>query len=136
MSRNRLSCGPFTRGTEVTLLQTLQEIGLRMADGLDQITCRPDATGGLRLEAQGEGVRGYLLAEDGEEAELQDIKRLVLMCALPHREVTFAGSSLIAKETLLVISSRASHDGRTVKWSSSRTLLRPSDVRTLKHSVG
>ena len=59
MSRNRLSCGPFTRGTEVTLLQTLQEIGLRMADGIEQITCRPDATGGLRLEAQGEGVRGY-----------------------------------------------------------------------------
>lgn len=88
------------------------------------------------MEAHGNGVRGYLLAEDGEEAELQDVKRLVLMCCLPGREVTFSGSALVAKETLLVLTSRASHDGNVVKFVSTRTVLGPSGrVRTLRDRV-
>ncbi|WP_374434137.1 hypothetical protein [Tabrizicola sp.] len=136
MSRNRLFCGPFTSGTQATLMQELERIGLRPSDGDAAIQCRADPSGGLRLEAQGAGVRGYLLAEDGEEAELQDIKRLILTCCPAQREITFVGSALIAEETLLVTSSRATHDGRTVTWSSLRSVMRPSDVRTLRDEVG
>jgi hypothetical protein len=136
MTENRLSCGPFMTGSEARLFHALAEIGLRLADGHALVRCLAEPSGGLRLEARGEGVRGYLLADDGEEAELQDIKRLVLMCCRPRLEVSFSGSALIAKETVMVISSRASHDGRTVKWASTRTLLGAASVRTLRHSVG
>lgn len=136
MSENRLSCGPFTLGSETRLLQVLEEIGLRLADGHAQVRCLAEPSGGIRLDARGEGVRGYLIAEDGEEAELQDIKRLILTCCLPRHEVSFSGSALVARETVMVISSRASHDGRTVKCDSTRTLLGASSVRTLRHSVG
>lgn len=134
---NRFSCGPFTLTTEANLWRALDELGLRLADGEGRISCLPEPTGGLRLEATGEGVRGYLLAEDGEEAELQDVKRLVLACTAPGREVAFTGSALVAKETVLVVSSRASHDGRSVKWSSTRTVLdQTGHVRTLRDSIG
>lgn len=137
MSENRLSCGPFTRGSEADLLQVMAEIGLRLSDDDARIRCAEEPSGGFRMEARGEGVRGYLLAEDGEEAELQDVKRLVLTCCLPGREVAFSGSALVAKETILLVSSRASHDGRSVKWTSTRTVLGPSaKVHTLRDSIG
>ena len=126
MSENRFSCGPLTLGTEPAILRALDVLGLRVSDDGSQPRCLPDLSGGLRLEARGNGVRGYLLAEDGEEAELQDVKRLVLMCCLPGREVTFSGSALVAKETLLVLTSRASHDGRVVKVVATRTVLGPA----------
>ena len=126
MSENRFSCGPLTLGTEPAILRALDVLGLRLSDDGSQPRCLPDLSGGLRLEARGNGVRGYLLAEDGEEAELQDVKRLVLMCCLPGREVTFSGSALVAKETLLVLTSRASHDGRVVKVVATRTVLGPA----------
>lgn len=111
-------------------------LGLRLSENGTQPRFLPEPSGGLRLEARGKGVRGYLLAEDGEEAELQDLKRLILMCCMPGREVTFSGSALIATETLLVLSIRASHDGRIVKWAASRTLFGPSgNIRTLRNTL-
>ena len=126
MSENRFSCGPLTLGTEPAILRALDVLRLRLSEDGSQPRCLPELSGGLRLEARGNGVRGYLLAEDGEEAELQDVKRLVLMCCLPGREVTFSGSALVAKETLLVLTSRASHDGRVVKVVATRTVLGPA----------
>ena len=126
MSENRFSCGPLTLGTETAILRALDVLGLRVSDDGSQPRCLPDLSGWIRLEARGDGVRGYLLAEDGEEAELQDVKRLVLMCCLPGREVTFSGSALVAKETLLVLTSRALHDGRVVKVVATRTVLGPA----------
>lgn len=135
MSENRFSFGPLTRGTEHAILRALDVLQLRLSDDGSQARCLPELSGGLRMEARGHGVRGYLLAEDGEEAELQDVKRLVLMCCLPGREVTFSGSALVAEETLLVLTSRASHDGRRVKFFGTRTVLGPSGrVRTLRNN--
>ncbi len=136
MSENRFSCGPLTLGTEPAILEALDVLRLRVSEDGARPRCLPDLSGGLRLEARGKGVRGYLLAEDGEEAELQDVKRLVLMCCLPGREVTFTGTALVAKETLLVLNSRALHDGHVVKFVSTRTVLGPSGrVRTLRDTV-
>lgn len=126
MSENSFSYGPLTLGAEPAILRALDVLRLRLSEDGSLPRYLPDFSGGLRLEVRGSGVRGYLLAEDGEEAELQDVKRLVLMCSLPGREVTFSGSALVAKETLLVLTSRATHDGRVVKFVSTRTVLGPS----------
>lgn len=133
---NWFSCGPFTLGTEATLRQMLATLGLRLSDDDLPPRCTRDPAGDLRLEAKGSGVRGYFLAEDGEEAELQDVRRLVLMGCLPGRDVTFEGSAVIAKETLLVVTSRASHDGKRVTWTSTRTVLGPSKVAILRDRIG
>lgn len=136
MSENRFSCGPLTLGTESTIMGALALLGLRSSENGAQPRFVPEPSGGLRLEARGEGVRGYLLAEDGEEAELQDVKRLILMCCMPGREVTFSGSALVATEILLVLSIRASHDGRTVKLAATRTLFGPSgNIHTLRDKL-
>lgn len=84
-----------------------------------------DASGGVRLKAAGRGVKGYLPAEDGEEAELQDVKRLVLMCTEPGVAVNFSGAAILPKGKRLCISGQATHDGRRVTWSSTRTVLGP-----------
>lgn len=132
MSENQFSCGPFTRGTDATLCETLGMLGLSVTDdGTPPRILRE--SGGLRVEARGPAVRGYLLAEDGEEAEVQDIKRLVLACCLPDREIRFSGSAQIIAGTLLVISARARHDGRIVTWNATRTVLGPNGkIKTLR----
>ena len=122
-SRNLFTCGVFGRGDEDHLIGTLRALGLALDEENGTGTVIREAGGGLSLEARGDGVRGYLLAEDGEEAELQDIKRLVLACALPDQEVRFSGSCQLGPDTLLVISSRAVHDGRVVRWTSTRTVV-------------
>ena len=79
----------------------------------------------MQLEAQGKGVRGYLLAPDGEEAELQDIKRLVLTCSAPYEPVIFSGHASLSCDVQISVSAQATHDGRIVSWSSTRTILGP-----------
>lgn len=133
MSRNLLTCGPFTNCTESDLRATLAGLGLSVADDGTPPAILREATGGLRIEARGPGVRGYFLADDGEEAEVQDVKRLIRACCLPNREISFSGSAEIAAGTLLVISARASHDGRVVAWNATRTVLGPAGkVRTFR----
>ena len=126
MSRNLISCGPFTNCTLAELQGTLLGLGLAVTDDGTPAEILRDAGGGWRIEARGRGVRGYILADDGEEAEIQDIKRLVRACCLPNREVSFSGSAEIAAGTLLVISARAQHDGRIVTWTATRTVLGPA----------
>ncbi len=126
LSRNLLICSGFNRGDATHIFSVLQQLGLFLDDEGGIGTVTQEADGSLRLEARGDAVRGYLLADDGEEAELQDIKRLVLACALPTSEVHFSGSCRLDPEKLLVISSRAQHDGNVVKWKSTRTVIGPS----------
>lgn len=126
MTRNLISCGPFTNCTAAALRDTLLVLGLAVTDDGSPPEILRDTGGGWRIEARGPAVRGYFLADDGEEAEVQDVKRLIRACCLPHREVTFSGSAEIASGTLLVISARASHDGRIVTWTSTRTVLGPA----------
>lgn len=126
MSENLLSCGPFTGCDEATLRATLGRLGLSATDDGTPPRLLPDTGGGLRLEARGPAVRGYFLAEDGEEAELQDIKRLVLACCGAGREIRFSGSATVGAGRLLVVSARASHDGRVVRWSETRSVIGPA----------
>lgn len=133
MSRNLISCGPFTDCTETSLRDTLVGLGLSVTDDGTPPDILPDMGGGYRIEARGRGVRGYFLADDGEEAEVQDVKRLIRACCLPDREVSFSGSAEIAAGTLLVISARARHDGRIVTWNATRTVLAAGGkVRTFR----
>lgn len=126
LSRNLLICSGFNRGDATHIFSVLQQLGLFLDDEGGIGTVTQEADGSLRLEARGDAVRGYLLADDGEEAELQDIKRLVLACALPFSDIHFSGSCRLGPEKLLVISSRAQHDGRVVQWNSTRTVIGPS----------
>lgn len=133
LSRNLLICSGFNRGDATHIFSVLQQLGLFLDDEGGTGTVTEEADGSLRLEARGDAVRGYLLADDGEEAELQDIKKLVLACALPGSEIHFSGSCRLNPETLLVISSRAQHDGRMVQWNSTRTVIGQSGkAKTLR----
>lgn len=135
LSQNLLVCSGFNRGDASYILGVLEKLGLSLDEDGGLGTIVQDADGSLRLEARGEAVRGYLLADDGEEAELQDIKRLVLACAQPSSEVCFSGSCWLGPGKLLVISSRAQHDGRIVHWSSKRTVIGPAGgAKTVRDS--
>lgn len=136
MTRNLISCGPFTNCTAAALRDTLLGLGLAVTDDGSPPEILRDTGGGWRIEARGPAVRGYFLADDGEEAEVQDIKRLIRACCLPNREVSFSGSAEIASGTLLVISARAHHDGRIVTWTGTRTVLGPAGkVSTFRDPV-
>lgn len=136
MSENRFSCGPFTRCTEADLQEALRRLGLSVTDDAAPPAILREGGGGLRIEARGASVRGYFLADDGEEAEQQDVKRLVLACCEPQLELRLSGSVELAPGRLLVIASRASHDGRIVQWTSTRTVISAAGgARTFRESA-
>jgi len=133
LSRNLLICSGFNRGDAAYIIGVLQDLGIFLDEERGRGTVSRDASGDLRLESRGAAVRGYLLADDGEEAELHDIKRLVLACAQPRSEVRFSGNCQLCPERLLVISSKAEHDGRVVRWNSIRTVVGPfGEVKTMR----
>lgn len=137
MSENQFSCGPFTRGSDRDLCETLQRLGLRVTDDGAPPRIQPAADGGWRIEARGGAVRGYFISEDDEEAETQDVERLILACCLPDRELRLSGSAHVAPGRLLVIAAKARHDGRVVSWTSTRTVLGTSGkVSQFKEAQG
>lgn len=130
MPENQFSCGPFTRGSASDLSETMERLGLGVLDDGSPPPILPEAGGGWRIAARGPAVRGYFVADDGEEAEVQDVKRLILACCLPGRELRLSGSAELAPGRLLVISARASHDGRLVQWVATRSVLGPAGKAT------
>lgn len=123
MTDNYFSCGPFTRCTETELLKEMECLGLGVTDDGNRPPIMRAVTGGWRIEARGSAVRGYFLAGDGEEAEVQDVKRLVFACCHPGQELRISGSAEIASGRLLITSARVSHDGAVVRWTATRTVL-------------
>ena len=119
----RLRAGPFNRMEHVgSLYVAMEKWGIRPgAEGSQGIVSL--TAGGIMLSAQGEGVSGYLVDEEGLEVSETDLDRFIMDTVQPGTACRFMGHWCPDRDRMIVSEATAIHDARYVTWMQTRDIV-------------
>lgn len=118
----RLRAGPFDVAHVGALYLAMERWGVRPgaegSQGIVSIT--PE---GIMLSAQGEGVSGYLVDEEGLEVTETDLDRFIMETVRPGAACRITGHWCPDRDRMIISEATAVHDRRQVTWVQSRDIL-------------
>lgn len=126
----RIFMGPFpgvSLEEFMTALDVSDEYGIRLSSGFSSIT-HEDTPEGLYLQAIGPGVTGYLLDQDGSEADSSDVEAFLRRVLPEGARITISGSYSLECGTVIRSLEHVHHVGGSVHRIQSRSRITPDGV--------
>lgn len=117
----RIRIGPVQLDMD-DIPDAFREYGLRISEQDDLIVHASPHAQGIVLSCAGPGVHGYILSEDGFEADIDDLKMLMRDLVAPGMSCRIEGHYRISEDEMIESKSyiSLSDDGRNVMYSSLR----------------
>lgn len=118
----RLRAGPFDVEHVGALYMAMEKWGIRPgADGSQgMVSLTPE---GIMLSAQGEGVTGYLVDDEGLEVTDTDLDRFIIETVRPGSACHITGHYCPSRDLMIASEATAVHDGSYVTWVQTRDML-------------
>lgn len=124
----RVIAGPFRGGRLQDIEISMRKFGILCREDGMRGTWERAPGGGYEVRAEGAGVRGYFVDDEGIEVSQSNLDAFIMEAVLPETDFNLRGVHQVAPDKMVAVSLRARHDGVSVVWTGSKALLSREDA--------